>query len=60
MQTSTTVSIIIPCYSTERCVLCAIQRALEQSYPNKEVMVIDDGSTDRSLDVIRSFGNRIH
>ncbi len=53
------VSIIIPCYNAERYVGEAIESALAQTYPNKEVILIDDGSTDGSLDVIRSFGEAI-
>lgn len=53
------VSIVIPCYNGEDYVRQAIQSALDQTYKNTEVIVIDDGSTDRSLDVIRSFGNAI-
>ncbi len=53
------VSIVIPCFNAERWVGEAIQSALDQTYSNKEVIVIDDGSTDRSLDVIRSFGPSI-
>jgi len=50
------VSIIIPCYNAVHYIVDAIRSALDQSYPNKEIIVIDDGSTDGSLDVIRSFG----
>lgn len=53
------VSVIIPCYNAEAYVGEAIESALEQSYPNVEVIVIDDGSTDRSLEVIRGFGGRV-
>lgn len=53
------VSIIIPCYNGEAFVAEAIQSALDQTYPNKEVIVIDDGSTDGTLDVIKSFGDKI-
>lgn len=53
------VSIIIPCFNGEEFVGDAIRSALAQTYPHKEVIVIDDGSTDGSLDVIRSFGNAI-
>ncbi len=53
------ISIIIPCYNNGQWVGDAIRSALEQTYANKEVIVIDDGSTDNSLEVIRSFGSQI-
>lgn len=54
------VSIVIPCFNREAFVCKAITSALEHNYPNKEVIVIDDGSTDGSLNVIRSFGATVH
>jgi hypothetical protein len=53
------VSILIPCYNTERWIAHAIQSALDQTYPYKEVIVVDDGSTDESANIIKSFGDRI-
>lgn len=53
------VSILIPCYNAERWIAQAIESALAQTWPEKEVIVVDDGSTDGSLDVIRCFGERI-
>lgn len=53
------VSIVIPCFDAERYVGDAIRSALDQTYRKREVIVIDDGSTDGSLDVIRSFGNAL-
>jgi glycosyltransferase involved in cell wall biosynthesis len=53
------VSIIIPCYNAERWVAAAIQSCLDQTYSPIEIIVIDDGSTDKSLEVIKSFGNKI-
>ncbi len=55
----TFVSILIPCHNGERWVAQAIGSALAQSWAEKEVLVVDDGSSDRSLEVIRSFGDRI-
>jgi glycosyltransferase involved in cell wall biosynthesis len=53
------VSIIIPCFNAKRWVAEAIQSSLGQTYQPIEVIVIDDGSTDQSLEVIRSFGDTI-
>ncbi len=53
------VSILIPCFNAERWVAQAIHSALDQTHEDKEVIVVDDGSTDGSLDVIKSFGNQI-
>jgi glycosyltransferase involved in cell wall biosynthesis len=53
------VSILIPCYNAERWVGEAIESALAQTWPEKEVLVIDDGSTDRSLEVIQRYRGRI-
>jgi glycosyltransferase involved in cell wall biosynthesis len=53
------VSILIPCYNNEQFVGEAIDSALAQSYQNIEVIVVDDGSSDGSLEVIKSYSNRI-
>ena len=53
------VSILIPCYNAEKWIEQAIKSALNQTYPHKEVIVVDDGSTDNSLEIIKSFGDAI-
>lgn len=53
------VSILIPCYNADRWIAQAIESALNQTYPNTEVIVVDDGSTDRSLAIIQQFGDKI-
>ncbi len=53
------VSILIPCYNSRRFVSDAVCSALNQSYPNIEVIVVDDGSTDGSLEVLTGFEDRI-
>lgn len=53
------VSVIIPCYNAEQWISEAIDSILAQTYSSIEVIVIDDGSTDRSLEIIKSYGDRI-
>jgi glycosyltransferase involved in cell wall biosynthesis len=53
------VSILIPCFNAEQWIAQAIRSALEQTWPVKEVIVVDDGSTDRSLEIIRQFDGSI-
>jgi glycosyltransferase involved in cell wall biosynthesis len=53
------VSILIPCYNAEGWIAQAIESALAQTWVEKEIIVVDDGSTDRSLDIIRQFNGRI-
>jgi cellulose synthase/poly-beta-1,6-N-acetylglucosamine synthase-like glycosyltransferase len=48
-------SILIPAYNEEKVLYKAIESALEASYPNKEIIVIDDGSTDRTHQIAQSF-----
>jgi glycosyltransferase involved in cell wall biosynthesis len=53
------VSIIIPCYNNEAYIRESIDSALCQTYPNIEVIVIDDGSTDGSYEVMKSYQSQI-
>jgi glycosyltransferase involved in cell wall biosynthesis len=53
------VSILIPCHNAENWIAEAIESGIAQTWPAKEIIVLDDGSTDRSLDIIRGFGERI-
>lgn len=55
---SSLVSILIPCYNAERYVAAAIESALAQTWPNKEIIVVDDGSTDNSLSITHGFQDR--
>jgi glycosyltransferase involved in cell wall biosynthesis len=49
------VSVIIPCYNGEAFLAEAIESALTQSYPRVEIIVVDDGSTDRSAEIAQQF-----
>ncbi len=53
------VSVVIPCWNGEAWVRRAINSGLGQAGCNVELIVVDDGSSDGSLNVIRSFGDQI-
>jgi len=49
------VSILIPAYNAEEWIADTVRSALAQTWPNKEIIVVDDGSTDQTLSVARQF-----
>lgn len=53
------VSVIIPAYNSAWCVAEAIDSALSQTYPEVEVLVVNDGSTDNTLQILEGYGSRI-
>ena len=53
------ISVIITCFNYARYVAGAIESALGQSYPNKEIVVVNDGSSDDSLAVITRYAGRV-
>ena len=58
MKDSQLVSVIIPVYNYDRYLGEAIESVLSQTYQHVEVIVVDDGSTDRSAEVAKSFADR--
>src|ERR1035438_8340524 len=53
------ISVVIPCYNAEKWIARSIQSVADQQNVNVEIIVIDDGSTDKSIDIIKSFGDQI-
>jgi glycosyltransferase involved in cell wall biosynthesis len=52
------VSILIPAYNAEPWIADTIKSALDQTWPRKEIVVVDDGSTDQTLQVARQFASK--
>lgn len=52
------VSIIIPCYNQAEYVRDAILSAINQTYQNIEIVCVNDGSTDNSSEIIKSFADK--
>jgi|25_taG_2_1085351.scaffolds.fasta_scaffold01073_3 hypothetical protein len=53
------VSIIIPCYNDDRYISNSINSALKQTYVRKEIIVIDDGSSEKTKSILRSLESQI-
>lgn len=52
------VSILIPAYNAEEWIAESIQSAIAQTWPRKEIIVVDDGSRDRTQEVARRFESK--
>lgn len=52
------VSILIPAYNAEKWVGYTLQSATAQTWKRKEIIVVDDGSTDRTAAVVRQFASK--
>ena len=48
------VSVLIPAFNESKVIATSIERILESDYPHLEIVVIDDGSTDNTSDVVRN------
>lgn len=59
MAASPLVSFITPAHNSEKFLGSAISSVLSQTYPNVEIIVTDDGSTDRTAEIVRAYGDRV-
>lgn len=53
------VSVLMPCYNHEKYVARAIESILNQTYPNIELIILDNGSTDNSYEIIQRYRDDI-
>ncbi|WP_254568467.1 glycosyltransferase family A protein [Oscillatoria sp. HE19RPO] len=49
------VSVVVPVYNVEAYIAETIQSILKQTYSNFEILIVNDGSTDRSIEIIQTF-----
>lgn len=53
------ISVIIPAFNAEAFIARAVESVLKQTRPADEIIVVDDGSSDNTADVVRSFGDKV-
>jgi glycosyltransferase involved in cell wall biosynthesis len=56
---SSLVSIIIPCYNDAQYIEQSVHSALNQNYPFKEIIIVDDGSNDETKEVLKKIEHKI-
>lgn len=52
------ISVIIPAYNAAKTIVCCVESLLSQTYQDWELIIMDDGSTDNTLDVCQSFQDK--
>lgn len=57
MSSEPFVSVLMPAYNAEKFIAEAIQSIINQDYPNWELLILDDGSTDTTRNIIASFSD---
>jgi len=60
MMTSDLVSVVIPVYNSERYLEECLDSVISQTYQNIEIIVVDDGSTDSSSDILKKYSDKVN
>lgn len=58
-HTNVLISVVIPCYDREKYIEAAIDSVLAQEYHPLEIIIVDDGSRDSSIEIIERFGSAV-
>ncbi len=53
------ISVVIPCHNEEKSIRACVESCLSQTRPFDQILVINDGSTDKSGEILASFGKKI-
>ena len=53
-----TVSVIIPCYNGEQFIDRCLNSVVSQDYPSIEIIIVNDGSTDTSLNILQKYAKK--
>ena len=53
------VSILIRAYNAERWIRATLESAIGQDHANREVILVNDGSTDRTLEIAKKFQSKL-
>ena len=59
MSSNELVSIVIPIYNSEKYLKECLNSLFEQTYENIEIIAVNDGSTDRSLEILQGYSDKI-
>ncbi len=53
------VTVLVPAYNEEKVIAKTIEGLIETDYPKKEIIVIDDGSKDRTLEIANTYADKV-
>lgn len=59
MSVSPLVSVIIPVFNAEAYIASAVESVFTQTFENWEIIVVNDGSTDQTVEILKQYGSRI-
>ncbi|HPQ22063.1 MAG TPA: glycosyltransferase family 2 protein [Saprospiraceae bacterium] len=59
MDSSLKISVVIPAYNAEAFIERSLHSVMRQTYKPSEIIVVDDGSTDKTSEIIKKYGERI-